>query len=375
MPKHGEGVLDCAFFPDGSLVVSASRDQTLKIWDAMTGEERKTLHGHASPVWACAVSPDGFFIASGSWDSGFEANITGRHGKTFKVFDARTGEERTSPRGHNDGVLACAVSPDGSFIVSGSRDMTLKLWDAETTKERASLRGHTSPVVACAVSHDGSFIVSGSGDDTLKIWDTQTTNEHATLRGHTASVSACAVSPDGSYIVSASHDKTLKIWDAQTSKELASLVGHQDEVLTCAVSPDGLFIVSGSEDKTVKVWDARTEAEVVTIPILGPVQTVACHPWLPNVAIGVDDPVGTLTLMNLEHIEYGPIIVTSIDRGDGPTLQCPKCNRVHALDEEWLGQVIDCPTPACGFALRVNPSIMVPPSRRVKGWRRLFASG
>ena len=64
--------------------------------------------------------------------------------------------------GHTSMVEACAISPDGSFIVSASEDKALKIWDAAGGKERTTLRGHTSYVNACAISPDGSFIVSAS---------------------------------------------------------------------------------------------------------------------------------------------------------------------------------------------------------------------
>jgi hypothetical protein len=87
-----------------------------------------------------------------------------------------------------------------------------------------TLTGHTKSVDACAVSPDGTWIVSASYDHTLKIWDTASGAERATLAGHTDRVNGCAVSPDGTWIVSASWDGTIRIWDAATSPEWAVLV-------------------------------------------------------------------------------------------------------------------------------------------------------
>jgi WD40 repeat protein len=117
---HTEGVKACSFSPDGSRIVSASDDKTLKLWDAKTGAALATLAGHTNRVGACAFSPDGSRIVSASRD------------KTLKLWDAQTGAALATLRGHTHFVLACAFSPDGSRIVSASNDKTLKLWDAQT---------------------------------------------------------------------------------------------------------------------------------------------------------------------------------------------------------------------------------------------------
>ena len=81
----------------------------------------------------------------------------------------------------------CAVSPDGTWIVSASADQTLKMWDAATGTERPTLTGHTEPgATACAVSPDGTWIVSASSDKTLEgVGRGHRRPNGATLTGHT----------------------------------------------------------------------------------------------------------------------------------------------------------------------------------------------
>jgi len=244
---HTDFVSAVAVSPDGRFIVSGSWDRTVKVWDAQSGALLRSLKGHTS-VSAVAVSPDGRFIVSGSQD------------RTVKVWDAQSGALLRSLGGHTGPVHAVAVSPDGRFIVSGSQDQTVKVWDAQSGALLRSLGGHTGPVLAVAVSSDGRFIVSGSWDETVKVWDAQSGALLRSLEEHTDPVFDVAVSSDGRFIVSGSWDETVKVWDAQSGALLRSLKGHTDFVFVVAVSPDGRFIVSGSWDGTVKVWDAQSGA-------------------------------------------------------------------------------------------------------------------
>jgi hypothetical protein len=64
------------------------------------------------------------------------------------------------------------------------------------------------------------------------------------------------------------------------------------------------------------------------------------------------------------NIQYGPIIVTAVDFGEGPAVRCPACFEQLPLGEGWLGQEIDCPRPGCEGRMRVNPFIVGPPGKR-----------
>jgi WD40 repeat protein len=98
-------------------------------------------------VTGCAISPDGGFIVSASADN------------TLKVWDAKTGAQRLTFSGHTAYVTGCAISPDGGFIVSASADNTLKVWDAKTFDCLATLYTD-SPLTACACSPDNQDIIA-----------------------------------------------------------------------------------------------------------------------------------------------------------------------------------------------------------------------
>ncbi|OCH85467.1 WD40 repeat-like protein [Obba rivulosa] len=148
--------------PDGIRIVSSSRDGTIRVWDARTGEELlKLLEGHTDEVNSVTFSPDGTRIVSGSDD------------RTIRVWDVRTGEALMKPlEGHTDRVRSVAFSPNGTRIVSGSSDNTIRVWDMRTGEVLVkTLEGHTDEVNSVAFSPDGMYIVSGSDDRTIRVWD------------------------------------------------------------------------------------------------------------------------------------------------------------------------------------------------------------
>ncbi|MEO1995800.1 MAG: serine/threonine-protein kinase [Planctomycetaceae bacterium] len=257
---HTNDVLSVSFSPDGKRIVSGSKDDTVIVWNAETGQEMLTLNGHAGPVASVSFSPRGQRIVSGSWD------------RTLKLWDAENGQELLTLNGHSDEVRSVRFSPDGKWIVSGSGNKSsrgspanIKLWDAGAGEETLSLKGHTRRVESVSFSPDGKRIVSTSYDNTLKLWDAETGEGMITLIGHTRIVRSATFSPNGKRIASGSQDKTVKIWDAETGQELLTLRGHSDDVKSVSFSPDGKQIVSGSRDDTVIVWNAETGQEMLTL--------------------------------------------------------------------------------------------------------------
>ena len=81
-----------------------------------------------------------------------------------------------------------------------------------------SEKSHSKYITSIAISPNGKYVVSGSRDNSIKIWDIETSTCLNTLENHSDFVSSVAISPDGKYIVSGSYDKTIKIWDIKTAE-------------------------------------------------------------------------------------------------------------------------------------------------------------
>jgi WD40 repeat protein len=243
-----------AVTPDGQIAVSAtgdralevklpSADSALQVWNLRWGLQTHALRGHQAGVTAVAVTPDGKWAVSGSRD------------RTLKVWDIRRGKQLHTLKGHQEWVTNVAVTPDGQRAISVSADKTLKVWDIKQGKELYTLTGHTDLIWAVVVTPDGKQAISASADKTLKVWDIEQGKELHALTGHRAWVTSVALTPDGEQAVSASVDKTLKVWDIEQGTEKYTLTGHRGWVTGVALSPDGKQAVSASADQTLKVWD------------------------------------------------------------------------------------------------------------------------
>jgi hypothetical protein len=234
-------------------MVTGSRDQEARVWDAASGQELLLLKGHSDRIGSVAVSPDGQRIVTGSDDL------------TAKVWETESGKDLFTLKGHDARISSVAFSPDGRTILTGSGDQTAKVWEAATGKDLFTLKGHDAGLWSLAFSPDGKRIVTGCEDEIAKVWDAAIGKELLTLKGHNNGISSVAFFPDGRWIVTGCVDGTAKVWEATTGKQLFSLKGH-DMVLWCIVfSPDGKRIVTGCEDGTAKLWEAESGKELLTL--------------------------------------------------------------------------------------------------------------
>jgi eukaryotic-like serine/threonine-protein kinase len=254
---HTDRIFSLAWSPDGQRIASSSLDETVQIWDALTGKNMLTYRGQSLQAPAIAWSPDGRFIASSS----------GLLSESIQVWDAATGKnsaEYNRYDGHTERVLAIAWSPDGRYIASASEDAKVQVWDVISGRSIYMYRGHTQTVKTVAWSPDGLRIATGSEDKTAQVWDANSGGNILVYYGHRDKVNALTWSHGGTHIATASDDGTVQVWDAVTGRMASSYDGHADGVSAVAWSSDGIRVVSGGLDETVQVWNAITGSTIST---------------------------------------------------------------------------------------------------------------
>ncbi|WP_437629950.1 pentapeptide repeat-containing protein [Sorangium sp. So ce854] len=230
----------------GDLLAAGHEDGSVRLWDAVTGQAIRAMHGHLSAAMSVAFSPDGLLLASGSSDC------------TVRLWEVRTGRALRTLEGHTHGVRSVAFSPEGEVLASGSSDKTVRLWEVGTGRALRVLKGHTLGVRSVAWSPEGEVLASGSSDKTVRLWRVRSGHALRSFEGHTDWVLGVAWSPDGQALASASSDRTVRVWDAGSGRALRCFEGHTDWVFGVAWSADGQALASGSLDRTVRLWEVES---------------------------------------------------------------------------------------------------------------------
>ncbi|HEY9887854.1 MAG TPA: serine/threonine-protein kinase, partial [Candidatus Obscuribacterales bacterium] len=243
---HQNSINALKLLSDRRQFLSASADNTLRLWDLSTKAAVRTFTGHETFVNAIALSPDEQTLYSGSADG------------LILAWNIATGAQQATFAGHEGPVNVLERNPDGKYLVSGASDGTIKVWEAATQTLVRTLSGHQGAVNTLVITDDGQRILSGGTDRTIRVWDLTTGEELAQLIGHDSYVNAIAVSPDGRFLFSASADQTLKRWDLATGKVLDTLTGHTSYVNTLTLSRDGQTVASGSADTTIRLWEVKS---------------------------------------------------------------------------------------------------------------------
>ncbi|KAJ7793388.1 chromatin associated protein [Mycena olivaceomarginata] len=180
--KGDAGVTSVAISPDGQYVVAGSLDAIVRIWNVVTGTLVDSLRGHRDSVYSVVFTPDGRGVVSGSLDKTLKywdlTALLTRPMNPLEDGESACGKDDNAAKkvgpctnnftGHKDYVLSVAVSHDGQWIVSGSRDRGVLFWDRGGVVQ-SILQGHKNSVISIDLSPTENLLVTGSGDNLARI--------------------------------------------------------------------------------------------------------------------------------------------------------------------------------------------------------------
>lgn len=276
---HTRAVLDVDYGGPrgGTLLASCSSDMNIKLWDpADEYKNIRTLLGHDHSVSAVR------FIAheaTGPASTG-HLLVSASRDQTLRLWDYFTGHCVKILQDHTGWVRDVCPSRDARFLLSAGDDMTVRLWDISlpNPESKLAMLGHEHFIECCAfapsasyqhfahltglkpppVSSTAEFMATGSRDKTVRIWDAHGTCL-VTLVGHDNWVRAVAFHPGGKYLLSVSDDKTLRCWDlTQGGKCVKTLSDAHERFITCMRWAPG--IVKDAHDVTVDGNNAESNA-------------------------------------------------------------------------------------------------------------------
>lgn len=269
---HRAPVTSVALHPTFTLLVSASEDASIRIWDFESGTLEKSMKGHTGTINNVTFDPTGNFIASASSDL------------TVKLWDATQYNCIRTFHGHDHSVSSVTFLPDSEFLVSSSRDKSVKLWEVSTGYCKKTFEGHGDWVRRVICNKKGTMLASCSTDEKIILWKIDSSSpslemsDHENviesimflegdsskksiseyqglLKGSKASINGLN---DQTFLASCSRDKTIKIWNCQQGSCIMTLIGHDDWVKGLALHHSGNYIYSCSDDKSIRVWDLST---------------------------------------------------------------------------------------------------------------------
>ena len=265
---HNGWITSIATSPaDANTIITSSRDQTCMIWKLGAGDiiedpslvlsygtPVRSLHGHSHIVQDVCVSLNGQYALSASWDN------------TIRLWNLTTGESEKTLIGHSKDVLSVCFSPDNRLIMSCGRDRSIKLWntlgECQYTLDK---QGHNDWVscVRFVPSSETPRIVSCGYDKIVKVWSLNNMSVEYNLVGHTQLVNKVAVSPDGSICASAGKDGKVFIWDLSTGLENFH-IDLDDEVTDIAFSPAS-YILAIATTTGIILYDMDKKEMLATV--------------------------------------------------------------------------------------------------------------
>ncbi|XP_049526649.1 striatin-3-like isoform X13 [Dermacentor silvarum] len=310
--SHFDGVRALAFHPVESVLITASEDHTLKLWNlqktvpakktaALDVEPVYTFRAHSGPVLCLAMGATGEQCFSGGLDHTIRCwNVPS---STIDPYDSfEPGVLSGTLWGHTDAVWGLSMHATKLQLLSCSGDGTVRLWSPHS--KVPLLHTYTAPDPADGIPTSVDFVRSDTSQMAVAyttsrsvIMDLETGKQVVRLESdQNPDASAlskqinCVVShPTLPMTVTAHEDRHIRFFDNNTGKMVHSMVAHLDAVTSLAIDPNGLYLLSGSHDCSIRLWnlDNKTCVQEITShrkKFDESIFDVAFHPSKPYIA-------------------------------------------------------------------------------------------
>nr|XP_011433061.1 striatin-3 isoform X8 [Crassostrea gigas] len=308
--SHFDGVRSLAFHPVDPVLITASEDHTLKLWNlqktvpakkatSLDVEPVYTFRAHIGPVLCLAVNSTGEQCFSGGQDSTIRCwNIPSSNIDPYDSFDQNV--LNCTLEGHTNAVWGLSVHSSKMQLLSCSADGTVRLWSPG--QKPPLLQSYTAeeddgaPTSVDFVRCDPSQMVASYSSSNTYIYDIETGKQVLCINTKSASEDGgnnqinCVVNhPTLPVTITAHEDRNIRFFDNTTGKLIHSMVAHLNAVSSLAVDPNGLYLLSGSHDCSIRLWnlDSKTCVQEITAhrkKFEESIHDVAFHPSKPYIA-------------------------------------------------------------------------------------------
>ncbi|XP_015277307.1 PREDICTED: striatin-3 isoform X3 [Gekko japonicus] len=285
--SHFDGVRALAFHPVEPVLVTASEDHTLKLWNlqktvpakksaSLDVEPIYTFRAHIGPVLSLAISSNGEQCFSG----GIDATIQWWNMPSPNVDPYDTYEPNVLAGtliAHADAVWGLAYSGVKNHLLSCSADGTVRLWNPpEKVPCICTYNGNREygiPTSIDFIGCDPAHMVTSFSTGNTVIYDLETSQSLVMLSSQTDSglqsnshINRVVSHPTLPVTITAHEDRHIKFFDNKTGKMIHSMVAHLDAVTSLAVDPNGIYLMSGSHDCSIRLWnlDSKTCVQEIT---------------------------------------------------------------------------------------------------------------
>ncbi|XP_010453841.1 PREDICTED: transducin beta-like protein 3 [Camelina sativa] len=260
---HKEVVLSldtCVSSSGNVLVVTGSKDKTVRLWNATSKSCIGVGTGHNGDILAVAFAKKSFsFFVSGSGDRTLKVwSLDGISEDSEEPVNLKT---RSVVAAHDKDINSVAVARNDSLVCTGSEDRTASIWRLPDLVHVVTLRGHKRRIFSVEFSTVDQCVITASGDKTVKIWAISDGSCLKTFEGHTSSVLRASFITDGTQFVSCGADGLLKLWNVNTSECIATYDQHEDKVWALAVGKKTEMIATGGGDAVINLWHDSTASD------------------------------------------------------------------------------------------------------------------